>query len=279
MKAFNLLIILILVFAMSSCTFSFDIPRVRKGETQIFEINEEPFSDAEVASINIEMGAGSLDISGGSEKLMEGTITYNIVTWEPQLIRKDDSITIKQNRDAAAVDEYRHEWDLKLGATPIELDLGAGAYEGNLDLGGLAITRLSIADGASKSKVSFSEPNAVEMDKFTYQTGASTVELNGLGNARADRLEFNCGAGSYKFDFTGVNTNDITVDIEGGISDVTIIIPENARVQISVDSELSNTDLTGTWTVENNIYQAGTTGSLISIRVNLALGNLKLVHE
>ena len=279
MKKINLITFLILVVAMTSCTFSLDIPQRRTGETQIFEINEEPFTDAEVASINIEMGAGRLDISGGSEKLMEGTITYNIVTWEPELIREDDSITLKQNRDAVAADEYRNEWDLKLGATPIELDLSAGAYEGNLELGGLAITRLSVADGASKSKVSFSEPNAVEMDKFTYQTGASNVELYGLGNIRADQLEFNCGAGSYKFDFTGVNTNDITVDIEGGISDVTIIIPENARVQIIVESELSNTDLTGTWTVENNIYEAGTTGSLISIRVNLALGNLKLIHE
>lgn len=279
MKTIKLIAIITMVFTLTSCTFFLDIPPVRTGETQIFEISEEAFKDTEITLVDIEMGAGTLAINGGSTKLMEGTITYNIDTWEPVVIRENNRLTLKQNRDAQAVKEYRNEWDLKLGSMPMELELGAGAYEGNIDLGGLAITRLEISDGASKSTVRFSEPNTTEMDLFTYKTGASNVELYELGNARAERLEFICGAGSYKFDFTGVNTNDINVVIEGGISDVTITIPENARAEIIVEGELSNTDLTGTWTVENNTYQAGTSGALITIRIDIALVNLNLVQE
>ena len=92
---------------------------------------------------------------------------------------------------------------LKLGETPMELEINAGAYQGQYEFGGLALTGLTIKDGASDVDLSFSEPNRTEMSVFRYETGASNVELTGLANANFSTLIFNGGAGDYTLDFSG----------------------------------------------------------------------------
>lgn len=282
MKTLKIISLIVLVPMLMACTFSVNVPSVKTGVTQTFEINEEPVSNADVSLVNIEMGAGSLDLSGGTDKLVEGTIVYNIDSWKPEVIRQANSLTVKQTTSASISlpgDEYKNSWDLKLGPMPIELNLTTGAYEGDLELGGLAITRLTVSDGASKSTIRFSEPNTTEMSLFTYKTGASNIELYGLGNAAASRIEFDSGVGSYTLEFSGENKEDTSVAINSGMSDIKIIIPENVRAEITVDGEMSNTDLAGTWTVENNIYKAGTSGALISIQIDMSVGNLNLIQE
>ncbi len=282
MKTIKVISLIVLVLSLMACTFSVDVPNVKTGVTQTFEISEEPASTADVSLVSIEMGAGSLDLSGGTDKLVEGTIVFNIDSWKPEIIRQGNSLTVKQTTNASISlpgDEYKNSWDLKLGPMPIELNLSTGAYEGDLELGGLSITRLSVSDGASKSTIRFSEPNTTEMSLFTYKTGASNIELYGLGNAMVKRIEFDSGVGNYTLDFSGANETDVDVAINSGMSNIKIIIPENARAEITVNGEMRNTDLTGTWTVENNIYQAGTTGALISIHIDMSVGNLNLVRE
>ncbi len=282
MKPIKILLLLILVLSLMACTFSVNVPKVTTGVTQTFEISEEAPSPDDVSLLSIEMGAGSLNLSGGTDKLVEGTIIYNIDSWKPTVNRQGNSVTLKQSTKASVSipgDEYKNEWNIKLGNVPMELSLTTGAYEGDLELGGLSITRLSIADGASKSIVRFNEPNNTEMSLLSYKTGASNVELKGLGNARVSRVEFDGGVGSYTLDFSGANEQDVEVAINSGMSDITIIIPDNVRAEIAVDGEMSNTDLTGTWTVENNIYQTGTTGALITINIDTAVGNLNLIQE
>lgn len=282
MKPIRLLVLIVLVLSLMACTFSVNVPRVKTGVTQTFDISEEAPATDDVSLLSIEMGAGSLILSGGTDKLVEGMIIYNIDAWKPTVLRQGNSVTLKQTTKASVSipgEEYRNEWNLKLGSIPLELSLTTGAYEGELELGGLSITRLSISDGASKSTVNFGEPNKAEMSLLSYKTGASNVELHGLGNASVSRIEFDGGVGSYTLDFSGANEQDVDVAINTGMSDITILIPNNARAEIIVDGEMSNTDLTGTWTVENNVYQAGSTGALITINIDMAVGNLNLVQE
>lgn len=146
-------------------------------------------------------------------------------------------------------------------------------------MGGLAIAKLNITDGASTSRVRFDEPNLTAMSELKYSTGASDVELFGLGNAHVNKVDFIGGVGSYTLDFSGENTNDCEVSIKSGVSSVKIIIPENARAEVIINGELNDVDLTGTWTVENNRYFSGDEGALIRITIEMAVGDLELVAD
>jgi hypothetical protein len=110
------------------------------------------------------------------------------------------SLTIRQTFDLKAVpfdlNDSVNEWDLKLGLKPMDLTINGGAYEANFELGGLALTRLRISEGASSTEVHFSQPNPEVMEKFSINTGASQVKLIGLANANPKEIAFSSGAGA-----------------------------------------------------------------------------------
>jgi len=282
MKTIKIIVLLAVALTLISCTFVVDLPVVRTGELQVMDINEAPEPDAEVSNIRIEMGGGRLNLSGGTDQLVEGTISYNFSPLQPVVTRDGSSVTLSQKTSTSLKlpeGNLKNDWDLKFGPMPIAFSLATGAYEGELKLGGLAIVDLSISDGASSSRVYFDEPNTTAMSKFTYATGASNVELHGLGNANVSQIEFSSGVGDYTLDFNGENSTDCNVHIKSGVSSIKIIIPTNARAEVIVDGGLSNVDLAGTWTIENNRYFAGTEGALITINIDMAVGDLQLIQQ
>lgn len=280
MKTIKILALLLIPLVLVACTFSVNAPSVTIGETQILEINEPLVEGDEIPTVKIEMGAGKLDLNGGTDQLIEGTITYNLETWAPVVTREGSIVKISQKTTSTISipqGQIKNQWDLQLGSAPMNLSLATGAYEGQLNLGGLAIASLTITDGASSSKVRFDEPNLTTMSELEYSTGASDVELFGLGNAHVSEVDFTGGVGSYTLDFTGENTNDCEVSVKSGVSSVKIIIPENVRAEVIINGELNDVDLTGTWTVENNRYFAGEEGGLIRITIDMAVGDLELI--
>ncbi len=280
MKTIKILTLILVLGLLMSCTFSVNVPKVRTGVTQTLEINEKVTGSP--VMMKIEMGAGKLDLSGGATNTVEGTVLYNVDAWVPVIENESNGITLSQtNTSTVGLPDGQiiNEWELKLGSTPIDLSIASGAYEGSLDLSGLSLTRLSIADGASKSTVTFNTPNPAAMDLLEYRTGASEVNLIGLGNANVDEVVFTGGAGSYELDFSGDSGNDINVRISAGMSDITLTIPANMQATITVNGGLSNINANGTWTINGNTYTSGSTGPVIRITVDMAVGNLNLVKQ
>jgi len=282
MKVTRILIILAIAVTLMACSLTINLPSVETGVTQTFEINEPLESGLETASVNIEMGAGTLDLSGGTESLVEGEVIYNVKSWKPTVTRVGNSVTIKQeNTSTVGIPDgtIKNKWNILLGSVPMDLSLSTGAYEGTLDLSGLSITSLSIRDGASKSSVHFDTPNPVEMSILRYTTGASEVSLKGLGNANVDQVSFDGGVGSYELDFTGALTKDLNVTIKSGMSDIKLVFPTGCRANVTINGGLSNVDINGTWTVTNNSYSFGTTGPVVNVTIDMAVGNLQLVQQ
>ncbi len=282
MKLLKLLPIVFIALAMIACSFTVNVPTVDTGVSQTLEINEAALNPTGTNEISIEMGAGTLSISAGASQLVEGTVRYNIETWAPNISRSSDELRITQrsNTNIGIPDgDIKNDWTLQFGDFPIDLTLNAGAYEGNLDLSGLAITNLSISDGASKATVEFKSPNPVEMEELIYKTGASDVELLGLGYANVKEIYFDSGVGSFTLDFSGDLQNDILVRANSGMSDMTIIIPSTAQARVIVNGGLSNVDANGTWTISGSTYTCGNNGPMITINLDMAVGNLNLRQE
>jgi hypothetical protein len=116
-------------------------------------------------------------------------------------------------------------WDFKLGSSPMDLSINAGAYQGDFELGGLALTGLTVKDGAASVALSFSKPNPIAMTVLRYETGASQVELKGLSNANFSTMLMSSGAGDYTLDFSGDLRRDATITITTGLSNIELVVP------------------------------------------------------
>lgn len=283
MKPFAL-ITLIAVLALSTlaCSITINTPTIRAstGPTETMTINEAAPTSG-TPRLTVSMGAGKLNISGGGNNLVTGSVRYNVDQIKPTVTRSGNDVTVKQEteRFTSIGPDVVNDWTLELGTMPMELTVNAGAYEGTLDLTGVALRRLQINDGASKAKVIFSEQNKETMDSLTYKTGASQVTLQGLGYANFKELTFGGGAGSYTLDFSGKLQQDANVSVTGGVSSVKIIIPKGMRSAVTVTGGLNSVNPSGTWTVNDKTYESAGEGPLLTIKVDMGVGSLDLINQ
>jgi len=281
MKRLLFIFIAILAVMSLACSVSVDMPEPKTGTKEILEISEAA-PDAETAEVTIGMGGGKLTIGPGADQLVEGTVEYNIADWKPEITRDGREVKIEQSINNASFlgGNVVNEWDLRLGEKPMDLSVQAGAYEGELDLSGLALRSVRISDGASKATVIFNLPNPVEMDSFTYSTGAANIDLQGLLHANFKEMNFKGGAGNFTLDFSGEMKHDVKVFIDGGLGNMTLEVPKGVDAQINVSGGLNNVSTQGTWTIEGQEYRTiGTEGPLLKIQVNMGIGNLRLVNR
>jgi hypothetical protein len=162
--------------------------------------------------------------------------------------------------------------------TPLDLTVQAGAYEGNLEQGGLALKSLTVRDGASHVDVSFLEPNQTEMSLLRYETGASDVKLKDLANANFSTLTFSGGAGNYTLDFGGELQRDATATIEAGFGNLSLVVPEDVNAVVTVEGTAINISSGSGWTQNGQKYTQKGSGPSLTILVKMAAGNLVITH-
>jgi len=272
--------ILVLALASMACGFSIDLPERQKAGPDVKESITVADPKSDETRLTLSFGAGKLTLSPGAKNLVDGTVVYNVKELKPEIQKNGNSIEIKQGdfHSLPPFDNMKNEWDLKVSDTPLDLTVQAGAYEGNLELGGLALKSLTVRDGASHVDVSFLEPNQTEMSLLRYETGASDVKLKGLANANFSTLTFSGGAGNYTLDFSGKLQRDATVTVESGFGNLTLIVPENVGAVVTVESAAVNISSGSGWTQNGQKYTQKGSGSSLTILVKMAAGNLVITH-
>ena len=279
------LAILILALASLACSVNINLPdwQVVTGPTETENISVPLLPDTQaIPDVTLKFAAGTLSLQPGAEgALVAGTATYNVADLKPTVSTENGNILIETgNFDLKGLPRLNQDvinnWELKLGASPMRLVINAGAYQGDYELGGLSLERLQIEDGASQVDVSFSTPNLAQMSSLQYSTGASQVSLKGLANANTTDMTFRGGAGEYTLDFSGELRNNMDVNIESGVSSVTIIVPEGVNAQVISDSGFMTVSTSGSWKQNGNTYQLTGSGNTITINVKIGAGSLKL---
>ena len=270
--------LVVLTLASLACGFSVDIPSAPTPGPEVTDEITVAVPESDVAHLNISFGAGELTLSPGAENvLVAGTATYNVPNFKPEIVEDSGIIEIKQGDfKSLNVGEFRNAWDLKLGDTPMELEINAGAYQGRYEFGGLALTSLTVKDGASNVEALFAEPNRTEMSVFRYETGASSVKLTGLANANFSTLIFNGGAGNYTLDFSGELGKDATARIETGFGDLMLVIPESLDARVTVEGGAVNVNHSSGWEESNRTYTQDGSGPTLTIIVKMGAGNVTI---
>jgi hypothetical protein len=274
--------ILVLALASMACRFSVNLPERRNAGPEI----EESITVADPASdetrLTLSFGAGKLTLSPspGGKNLVDGTVVYNVEDLKPSIRKIGSSIEISQGdfKSLPPLHDMKNEWDLKLSDTPLDLTVEAGAYEGILELSGLALKSLTVQDGASNVDLSFTEPNQTEMSILRYETGASDVKLKGLANANFSTLTFSGGAGNYTLDFGGELQRNAVVTIESGLGNVSLIVPEAVDAVVTVEGTAVNIHPGSSWTQNGQTYTQRGSGPTLTILVKMAAGNLVITH-
>lgn len=274
-------ILLVAFLITTACGFSVNLPQSATPEPEVTDDIQVPVPSSGEARLTLSFGAGELNLEPGAQgALVDGTATYNYSQIKPVIETNgtDVSITSGEGKFNAFPNfgNLTNRWDLELGSVPIDLTIEAGAYTGEFEFGGLSLTGLTVKDGASTVTVSFSSPNKSEMTILRYETGASTVRLNGLANANFSMLDFSGGAGDYTLDFSGELQHSATATIDAGLCNITLIIPEGVHAVVTVDGGMANVTTGTGWTQSGIVYTQEGDGPTLTIVVNIGAGNLTL---
>jgi N-terminal domain of toast_rack, DUF2154 len=268
----------VLTLATLACGFSVNIPPVPTPGPEVTDEISVAIPDAEEAHLKISFGAGELTLSQGtSDRLVDGTATYDVPNFKPDVNIDGNSVEIKQGElKSLNVGDFKNEWNLKLGETPMGLEINAGAYKGDFEFGGLALKNLTIKDGASDVSLAFSSPNLAEMSVLRYETGASSVELHGLANANFSTMFFNGGAGSYILDFSGNLEREANARVETGFGDLNLVVPEGVNASVTVEGGPVNVNHSSSWGQSNHTYTQKGSGPTLTIVVKMGAGNVTI---
>lgn len=274
----------IIMLALTSFACSIQNYRMETIDAQWVNVNEALPRDIESVDLVFRMTGGRFLLKPGTEGLVNGHINYNVQQWEPEFIRRDQFLEIKQSNpwrmSGFPTSDVENYWELAItDALPLSITIEGGASENDFDLTGLQLTALRIVQGASDTKIRFDTPNPQTMERFIFTTGASSARLTGLGNANFKQMTMSGGAGNYTLDFSGTLRQDAVVDIKAGISNITIIFPPELKAIVNNNGTVTNINTRGTWLVTDNTYTTLNEGFILTINLDMAVGNVTLVHE
>ena len=272
----------IAILALTTLACGISVPEPPTPQPEVTDDIKVDYPDEEEINLKLSFGAGKLTLNPGADVLVDGTATYNFDELKPEVITDGGDVEVRVGDGNINIfpnlNTLKNEWDLELGDQPMNLSIDSGAYEGQLELGGLSLTRLEIKDGASNVELSFSELNPVEMSTFTYNTGASDVKITGLANANFSLFDFSSGAGDYTLDFSGELQRDASVKIETGLSNFIIIVPEGVDAVVTVQGGLSNVNAGPGWERSGSDYIQEGEGPTLTFVIEMGAGNLTLAR-
>lgn len=282
MKAKIFFPILILALASMACGFNVNLPKAPTPGPDITDEIKLPSTGADETNLKLSFGAGEIDLApGAKDNLVEGTATYNYDKLKPIVSSEGDNNASITMGDLSFTEfpnfnGLKNKWDFKLGSDAMALTIEAGAYDATYEFGGLSLTNLTVKDGAADVTLDFSELNKSEMSIFKYETGASNIKMTGLANANFSSFTFNSGAGDYTLDFSGDLQRDATVNIQTGLSNLILVIPEGVNAVVNVDSGVSNVNATNGWEQNGDTYKQSGDGPTLTFIVQIGAGNLTL---
>ena len=270
---------LVLILATMACGLQVDLPSAKSPGKDIEEKISIPYPVQDVHLV-LSFGGGKLILAPGAANLVEGTATYNLPDFKPEIKTTGGAVNLSQGNykvnGLPVFNGIKNIWDLKLGAKPMYLAIKAGGYQGSFNFGGLSLTELTIDDGAADVTADFSKPNPEKLALFSYKTGASNVTLNNLANANFSNLTFESGAGNYKLDFGGSLLRDGTVTIRSGMSNLSLIIPQGVNAVVKVTGGLSNLQVPAGWEKNGDTYSQTGSGPALTIMVEMGAGNVQI---
>lgn len=256
----------------------------------------------EQATEKVEMeGAGEIvlrcDLGAGEFSIAPGDIDEAAVievSYDPRYVDYFVGSEVKRGKCYVELESEHHRssevnteknvWDITLSTKyPASIEMDVGACDANFELGGLRIKELSLDIGAAAGVLAFSQPNRERLGEFDVDAGASSLDMQMLGNANFEFFNFDGGAGSFDLDFRGQYNGESEIDIDIGLGSADIILPKGVPVRIETDGSnwLSSVDLhdDDLDMVDDDVYESedfDSSDTRILVRLSVGLGSVDI---
>jgi uncharacterized protein DUF2154 len=193
---------------------------------------------SEMVHVELKMGAGELNVRGGSPKLMEADFHYNRPSLKPN-VRYDSSgfrghLVVEQPSHGPHGNNSDYRWDVRLNdEKPIDLQVDFGAGEGRLDVGSLTLRSLEVHMGVGQLRVDLRGTPKNDYNVSVHGgVGEATIYLpsgvgviadakGGIGGVNARGLEKRDDR--YVNEEYGHAKTTIRLDVRGGIGAINLI--------------------------------------------------------
>jgi hypothetical protein len=196
------------------------------GEARTLNRSVEQGTARRVA-VSLEMGAGSLKLTRGGERLLDLDVETNVDGWEPQILYsaagEQGELALCQPADSDpgfGLRRPRYNWDVRLGEQVVmDLDVQLGAGRSDLVLAGLDLSALNVETGAGESTIDLRGDWSRSFDA-SVSTGAGKVVII-LPATTGVSIDSSMGLGMLDVD--GLTRRDgVWVNDVYGTSDVTL---------------------------------------------------------
>jgi len=202
-------------------------------------LTRQPLDGATSASVEVEYGAGALDVGPLPPDLAPDTLADGQVYGHGSL-RFDAQSTLRSGRRTLEISprDMGHAFDLGrlelrlTPAVPIDIKIEAGASETTLNLETLRVPNLSIETGASKTRIVLPAQGET---KAQIEGGAAGIEIvvppnvaariivdGGPNRVQIDEQRFPRQRGEYRSPNFDAATDRVTLRIEVGASQLVV---------------------------------------------------------
>lgn len=230
-------------------------------------VDDRTVSVESATSVNttVIVRAGELMVGGGGGVLAETEFTYNVAAFRP-----DVTYTEKGNKGELLIEQpatqtafflsgqTKNLWDLKFSETiPLNVQFQLGATESQIDLSKLTLGTVSINGGA----------------------GNLNVKL--VGEPDLNELSLELGAGRTTVDLAGLWKEDVDVNVEGGVGDISVRLPADVGVRASIDVGAGSVDVEGLHK-DGNVYlneEWESNPVSIDLKIDSGVGRISVVTD
>lgn len=194
--------------------------------------------NAKSVNATIDMPAGTLDLSGGSSRLLDAAFKYNDDGSSPAV---DYTVDNGEGSLHVSQEERHHlhfatthdDWNLRFNNDiPLALKINMGAGQSNLRLNGMNLTRLDLNMGAGQLDADLTGKRTADLEAYMNGgIGSATIHLprdvgvevranGGIGSVSSGDLRHE--GDSYVNDAYGKSKTSIRLTIKGGIGEITL---------------------------------------------------------
>jgi len=227
------LAILVVLLTTLGCAPTTSSARVGTLQTESQAVE---LGDVQSVHVEIDMGAGELNVAGGADELMDADFTYNVAALKPEVEFRGRNLTIRQPEvdiaSFADLPDYRYEWELRFNDdVPLDMNIKLGTGKMDLEMAGLSLTALEVDMGASRSTLDLTGDWASDFDanitggvsSLTLRLPSDTgvrVEISGISRVNAGGLVKEGNA--YVNEAYGKSEVTLDIFIEAGLGEINL---------------------------------------------------------
>jgi hypothetical protein len=205
--------------------------------------------------VEVNYGAGTFRLgpTEGAEHLYRARVRFDEEQFTPVHEFSGGNLTLgtrgregSGRRISVSRSADQAEFDLRLGrGIPISLEMNLGAVRSELELGGIPLTRVELANGAAETTLRVSAPNPATMETILLKVGAASFSGSGMGRLGARNIDVEAGLGEVRLELDGLTRPETDVRVSMGLGSLELLVPQGVGIEVQRSGFLTSMNAPG----------------------------------